>query len=145
MRIEELTSVHKPAMKGIVEEVIAYQGLLPEFYWPKDLLGAEVASAEAVGIFVDDVLAGFILYRVLPDAWDISLVVTSPQYRRQGLMEVLLRHLIAAKGHERQIWLEVHPNNISAQNLYEKLGFTMTGRRPRYYQDGSPALLYSYY
>jgi ribosomal-protein-alanine N-acetyltransferase len=58
-------------------------------------------------------------------------------------MEKLMRHLIDSKGQGRELWLEVHEVNVSAQNLYEKLGFRLSGRRPRYYKDGATALLYS--
>ncbi|WP_413613282.1 GNAT family N-acetyltransferase [Bdellovibrio sp. HCB-110] len=144
MRIETLSSLHKPAMRSLVEAIHAEQGLLPQFYWPKELLGAEMATAEAVGIFEDEVLVGFVLYRVLPEAFEISLVASHPQYRRRGYMEKLFAHLVDAKGQERELWLEVHEENVPAQKLYEKLGFKEVRRRPRYYKDGATAILYSH-
>jgi ribosomal-protein-alanine N-acetyltransferase len=39
-----------------------------------------------------------------------------------------------------ELRLEVRPDNRGAIALYEKAGFTVTGRRERYYADGSPAL-----
>jgi ribosomal-protein-alanine N-acetyltransferase len=143
MHIEQLYTLHKQAMKKLVEAIHLEQGLLPQFYWPADLLGAEMATAEGVGIFEGEDLAGFILYREVPGAWEISLVASNPQYRRKGYMEKLMRHLIDSKGQGRELWLEVHEVNVSAQNLYEKLGFRLSGRRPRYYKDGATALLYS--
>jgi ribosomal-protein-alanine N-acetyltransferase len=143
MKIESLYTPHKPAMRALVEAIHEQSGMLPQFYWPADLLGAEMASAEAVGIFEGDELAGFVLYREVPDAWEISLVATHPHFQRRGVMEQLIRHMIAAKGQARELWLEVHESNESAQKLYEKLGFKLTGRRPRYYKDGATALLYS--
>ncbi len=144
MKIESLYSPHKPAMRALVEAIHEQAGMmLPQFYWPADLLGAEMASAEAVGIFEGEELAGFVLYREVPDAWEISLVATHPKFQRRGFMEQLITYLIAAKGQNRELWLEVHESNHSAQKLYEKLGFKLTGRRPRYYKDGATALLYS--
>lgn len=143
MNIEKLSSFHKPAMRAMVESIHAEQGLLPQFYWPQDLLGAEMATAEAIGIFEGEALAGFILYREMPTAWEISLVASHPQFRRRGYMERLFDHIIAAKGQERELWLEVHEENVAAQKLYEKLGFREVRRRPRYYKDGATAILYS--
>lgn len=143
MQIESLYTPHKPAMRALVEAITIEQGLSAQFYWPMDQLGAEMATAEGVGIFIQEDLAGFVLYREVPGAWEISLVATHPRFRRQGCMETLLRHLIAAKGQGRELWLEVHQDNHSAQKLYEKLGFRLSGRRPRYYKDGATALLYS--
>ena len=143
MQIESLYSVHKPSMRALVEAIHSEQGLLSQFYWPMDQLGAEMATAEALGIFEGSELAGFVLYRETPEAWEISLVATHPRFQRRGFMEHLLKHMIAAKGQGRELWLEVHQDNHSAQKLYEKLGFQLVGRRPRYYKDGATALLYS--
>lgn len=144
MHIESLLSSHKPKMRALVEAVHAEQGLLPQFYWPKDLLGAEIATAEGVGIFEGEVLVGFVLYRVLPDAWDISLVASHPHFRRRGYMEKLFAYMLDAKGQDRQLLLEVHEENVPAQKLYEKLGFREIRRRPRYYKDSATAVLYSH-
>lgn len=143
MHIEVLKGPHKPAMRALVEAIHQEQGMLPQFYWPNDLLGAEMATGEALGIFEGEALAGFVLYREVPDVWEISLVATHPQFRRLGYMGALLAHMIAAKGQGRAIWLEVHEENVSAQKLYEKLGFREVRRRPRYYKDGATAILYS--
>ena len=143
MHIEQLYTPHKQAMKNLVEAIHQEQGLLPGFYWPGDLLGAEMATAEAFGVFEGEALVGFVLYRDVPGAWEISLVATHPLYRRRGYMEFLIKSLIDSKGQGRELWLEVHQDNESAQKLYEKLGFRLSGRRPRYYKDGATALLYS--
>ncbi|MGZ3768035.1 MAG: GNAT family N-acetyltransferase [Bdellovibrio sp.] len=145
MHIENLTSIHKPVMRSLIEAVHQDQGLLPQFYWPKDLLSAEMTTAEAVGIFTDkEELAGFILYRDMPEAWEISLVASHPQFRRQGYMERLFAYVINTKGQDKALWLEVHEENVPAQKLYEKLGFKEVRRRPRYYKDGATAILYSH-
>lgn len=144
MQIAKLTGSHKPAMRALVESIHAQQGLLPQFYWPADLLGAELATAEAVGIFEGHELVGFVLYRELEGAWDISLVASDPRFRRRGCMEQLFKYLIAAKSQDNELWLEVHEENVPAQKLYEKLGFREVRRRPRYYKDGASAILYSH-
>lgn len=143
MNIESLSGIHKPAMRTLVEAIHAEAGLTAQFYWPLDLLGAEMATAEAVGLFVEEQLVCFILYRELENAWDISLVASHPQFRRRGYVEQLFKHLIAAKGQDQELWLEVHEENVPAQKLYEKLGFREVRRRPRYYKDGATAILYS--
>lgn len=144
MHIESLSSYHKPAMRALVETIHGDQGLLPQFYWPRDILGAEMATAEAVGVFSGEQLAGFVLFRDLPEAWEISLVASHPQFRRQGYMERLFAYLIDAKGQNKELWLEVHEENVPAQKLYEKMGFKEVRRRPRYYKDGATAILYSH-
>jgi ribosomal-protein-alanine N-acetyltransferase len=144
MHVEVLNSFHKPAIRSLIQAVMAEQGLLAQFYWPDDLLNAEMATAEMIGVLEGDQIAGVVMYRELPEAWEISLVATDPKFRRQGFMEFLFKHLVDAKGQNRELWLEVHEENVSAQKLYEKLGFKEIRRRPRYYKDGGTAILYSH-
>lgn len=143
MHVEVLNSSHNAKIRSLVRAIHDEQGMIAAFFWPEELLEPEIASAEILGVLDGEELAGVILYRELPGVWEISLVATHPRYRRRGCMEFLMEHLINAKGQERQIWLEVHEENVAAQKLYEKLGFKETRRRPRYYKDGGTAILYS--
>lgn len=144
MRIEPYSIAHKMALRELMKEIIDHQGLLPEFFWPEDLFGAELATADGFCIFLEDKIIGFVLYRELSGAWDISTLGCHPQYRRSGYMEKLINHVIAAKGQERELWLEVHESNLAARQLYQKLGFKETGKRKHYYKDGGTAILFAH-
>lgn len=87
----------------------------------------------------------FILYRITPEAFEISYLATLPKAKRKGLMRDLLERLVReSKGKGLPIWLEVHERNSQAIALYENFGFVRTGLRPKYYADGASALLYNY-
>lgn len=144
MRIEALSISHKEAVHELVEKIRQRQGLRAEFYWTREMVEDELEQTDGLCAFKAGRLVGVILYRKLPEAWEISLVASDPKFRRQGLMETLLQQLINAMSHNGELWLEVHELNVAAQNLYEKLGFRKTGVRQRYYKDGGTALLYSY-
>jgi len=60
-----------------------------------------------------------------------------PDWRRCGLGELLLTHLIgnATADNADILALEVRASNIAAQQLYEKYGFCALGLRKRYYSD----------
>jgi ribosomal-protein-alanine N-acetyltransferase len=64
-------------------------------------------------------------------------IAVRPGLRRQGLGRMLLGRMIAFAKSERvcAVWLEVRPSNVIARKLYEKMGFTEAGRRPKYYRD----------
>jgi ribosomal-protein-alanine N-acetyltransferase len=143
MEIKVLSTAHKVAMRILIKDVLDHQGLIPEFFWPEEMVGPELATAEAVGVFDQEELVGFVLYKDNSQAWEISLVASHPRHRRAGYMKALIQHLIVAKGQGKELWLEVHEKNVKAQNLYEKLGFTRSGQRPKYYRDGATAYLYT--
>ncbi|WP_198376957.1 GNAT family N-acetyltransferase, partial [Roseomonas rubea] len=66
-----------------------------------------------------------------------------PGARRAGLGRALMRALAAeaARRGAAELFLEVSEANGSARALYTGLGAAETGRRRRYYPDGSDALV----
>jgi ribosomal-protein-alanine N-acetyltransferase len=79
---------------------------------------------------------GFAVSRMGADEAEILSIAVDPRYRGRGFSrELLLTHLghLAGRG-VRTIFLEVEENNQPARRLYERAGFTVVGRRERYYQ-----------
>ncbi len=84
-----------------------------------------------------DALAGSCGLRNMCGEADITNVMVAPEYRRQGIGELMLRELMR-RGREmgiRAFCLEVRLGNLPAIRLYEKLGFVQEGIRPRFYTD----------
>ncbi len=85
---------------------------------------------------------GFIVYRAITPEAELITIGVHPDARRGGIaatmIELMVRDL-AARGVKR-VFLEVAENNHPARALYEKHGFTVVGRRPKYY-DGIDAIL----
>ncbi len=82
-------------------------------------------------------VAGFICFWVVRDQIHLLNIAVHPAKRRKGFATYMLKKMVQ-KGLEygaKEVWLEVRPSNLAALNLYEKLGFYMKGRRPRYYSD----------
>ncbi len=92
----------------------------------------------------DDRVKGFVLYRTIPDGYEITLLGTDPRFQKQGVMVKILTGIQNLLNKDHVIWLEVHEKNHAARCLYEKLGFKTTGRRPRYYSDGADCLNLEY-
>ncbi|MGZ3745524.1 MAG: GNAT family N-acetyltransferase [Pseudobdellovibrionaceae bacterium] len=116
---------------------------LEGFQWPSETLRAEFQSTEGWGVFKGLQLISFVLYRMTPVAWEVSVVASHPDYWRQGLTRSLLSHLIVIKPSDRELWLEVHNGNTRAWKLYESLGFVRTGTRDNYYPNNGTAWLYT--
>lgn len=89
----------------------------------------------AWGIWQDERLAGFMVVQVLPDAWELLNLAVQGQYQRQGLATQLMHFLLqqAQRQQIAEIWLEVRHANVAAQDLYQKCGFVVVGRRKGYY------------
>jgi len=111
--------------------------------WNDVTLAAELIETKAIGVFAPH-LVSFLLYRDLEVALEVSLLLTHPDYRQQGFMKLLMRHIMGMLTSQQEIWLEAHGENLAAQGLYMSLGLIPSGRRPNYYGPHTEALLYTY-
>lgn len=84
---------------------------------------------------------GFALSRLVADEAELLLLAVEPGSRGRGIGKSLLDHFqrAAACRGAKQLHLEVRDGN-SAVNLYTISGFTLVGRRPRYYSGGDGQL-----
>lgn len=78
-------------------------------------------------------------YWLIGDEAHITTLAVHPDFRRQGLGELLLINDIrsAIKVGAKCMTLEVRVSNDPAQKLYYKYGFKSMGLRRKYYQDNS--------
>ena len=85
---------------------------------------------------------GFIVYRAVADEAEIITVGVHPDARRAGIGIALIGVMEAdlKKQGIKHIFLEVAEDNAPARALYEQCGFTVIGRRPKYY-DGVDAIM----
>lgn len=82
--------------------------------------------------------AGYGEIRNIAGEAQIYNIAIAPEFRREGIGEALLRHMIEkAEGDGCSlVTLEVRSDNDAAMALYKKLGFREVGRRKGYYAKG---------
>jgi ribosomal-protein-alanine N-acetyltransferase len=109
--------------------------------WSRDVFDLQLALANVFGLV--DGTNGLILLRVAADEAEVLTLAVVPAGRRRGSAHALLLEAssIAASFGARSLFLEVSVTNIAGRALYTKFGFIQAGRRPRYYSDGSDALV----
>jgi [ribosomal protein S18]-alanine N-acetyltransferase len=113
--------------------------------WSPDQYAREHVSDKSdivVARLGDQVLAYGCVWSILEEA-HITILAVDPQFQRRGLGRLILWGMMECaikRGLERST-LEVKETNLAALGLYQAYGFTEAGRRPKYYQDGSAALI----
>ena len=121
-----------------IDEVLRVENLSFSHPWTKDAYFHELAENELAyyyGIFWEKKLLAFGGFWLIVDEGHIANVAVDPDYRRQGLGELLMRRLIPfciVQG-GKKMTLEVRSRNLAAHSLYRKLGFKDAGLRRRYY------------
>jgi ribosomal-protein-alanine N-acetyltransferase len=84
-------------------------------------------------------LLGFVGLWLMVNEAHIVTIAVREEHRRQGIGERLLIAAIelAMDADQEVVTLEVRASNESAQQMYEKYGFTQVGLRKRYYTDNN--------
>lgn len=113
----------------------------PDQRWGADAIRLMLEMPGAFGLHRPGL--GFVLARVAADEAEILTLAVVPEARRQGHGGALLAAAMAcaAMRGARALFLEVSDRNMAACALYGAAGFVEVGRRPRYYTDGSDALV----
>lgn len=105
---------------------------------------ALVIEGESVGAKAN--LHGFLIARVIGEDCELENVVVRRHSQSQGGGSTLVHELadVARNHNATRIFLEVRESNAAARGLYEKCGFTITGRRKSYYNHpAEDAVLYT--
>jgi [ribosomal protein S18]-alanine N-acetyltransferase len=135
MRMSDIPAVHEIERSSFNEP------------WPEHALRQELTGNRLARYLVaerDGRIVGYAGVWLMVDEAHITTFGVLPDARRSGVgVRMLLA--VAELGIElgaARLTLEVRPSNAPAIALYERFGFSVVGRRPRYYtDDGEDALI----
>ncbi|MDF9714831.1 GNAT family N-acetyltransferase [Nocardioides sp. ChNu-99] len=88
-------------------------------------------------------VVGYAVLGVAGDVADLLRIGVAPEARRTGVATALLAAVldVARQAGAERLLLEVAAGNAGAVAFYAHAGFAEIHRRPRYYRDGSDALV----
>ena len=111
--------------------------------WSAAIWRGELSSPFGLYLVIEDrdEVFGQIGVRHVLGELHITTIAVRPEYRRRGHARALIGAALGAFPDASHVHLEVRPTNVEAIALYESLGFSETGRRPRYYGDEDAVLM----
>ena len=115
--------------------------------WSEGLVGEGVRGALPTVVYlvaeVHGVVVGHAVASMAGDIAELQRIAVAEPHRRAGLATALLEAVVAAAGRTEadRILLEVREDNRGALAFYARAGFAEIDRRPRYYADGSTAVV----
>ncbi|MBI5241120.1 MAG: GNAT family N-acetyltransferase [Elusimicrobia bacterium] len=140
-----MNSSIRPARPADLDAVCAIAQDAPlAGHWSRAQYESEIGSG--LGLFAvleeDETLGFFILRRVEAEAQLVDIAVRSRD-RGRGLGRDLLAAAVAGarSWSSSKMTLEVSAANEPALRLYRAAGFRIVGRRPKFYNDRSDAIL----
>jgi [ribosomal protein S18]-alanine N-acetyltransferase len=145
----------EPMTLADIPQVLAVEQASYTMQWPRKAYEHELTQNKLAHYFVlratlpnpqPSNLIGMTGFWLMADEAHISTLAVHPAWRRHGLGEWLLLHLLE----QAQVLgaivatLEVRPSNQAALGLYQKYDFQEQGRRVHYYSDnGEDALIFT--
>ncbi|MBQ9167009.1 MAG: ribosomal protein S18-alanine N-acetyltransferase [Oscillospiraceae bacterium] len=132
IEITEMTAGH-------VTQIAELERLCFSDPWSEKSIAAELENDLSLWLVAldGDAVVGYVGSQSVLGETDMMNIAVSPDHRREQIGERLIVELISKlkeKGNH-SLMLEVRASNIPAQMLYEKLGFALAGRRPKYYHN----------
>ena len=128
---EEMKMEHVPAVARLEQENFS----LP---WSENVLLGELSSPLALWLVAlnEGEVVGYVGAQIVPDEADMMNLAVDEKYRRMGIGKALVAQLVEKLQARavRSLTLEVRISNQPAISLYERMGFSVVGKRPRYYQ-----------
>jgi ribosomal-protein-alanine N-acetyltransferase len=128
--IRAMISSDVPAVVSILQES-------PEasLWSEKSIFGSAILGTSWIAE-QDGCVAGFLIGRDVADEFEILNMAVARAHRRRGIAGQLVREALQSAGKQgaKRAYLEVRASNEAAISLYQRHGFTQSGRRERYYE-----------
>lgn len=139
-----MIQIHKMTIQDL-EQISTILSTEFDDFWNENLLKGEIENPNSKCIIAksNNEIVGFACIWKAVDDIHITNIVVKKIYRKQGIGSLLLKELIeiSNKDNMTSITLEVNAKNLPAQNLYEKYGFKVLGRRKKYYNGTEDAII----
>lgn len=132
-----------------VQDLMELEGKCFAYRWTREqfLLGLKKDAFRVLGVRRGGILAAYVAFSIIKDEMEILNLAVHPDFRRQGLAELLLKESfrVCKKHNVRKSFLDVKKSNEPALGLYRKFGYRQIGVRKKYYPDTrEDALLFRY-
>jgi len=129
-----------PATEADLDAIMEIEEACFNEPWQRDAMRDEItrsAWSTVIKAEIEGEIAGFAVYWTVADERHLQNVATAPAYRRRGVGNALVRHVVdqARRTSAAVVFLEVRVSNEAAKRLYAAHGFREIGVRRGYYQD----------
>lgn len=109
-----------------------------DFPWSEDDFIESLRQRNVIGMVAEhlDVVVGFMIYELRPNAISLWSIAVHPEFRRRGVGRALITKLLTkTTGRRNKILLECRETNIGAQLFLRDHGFFAVGVLREFYPE----------
>ena len=140
-----MTTVRAATVDDLDAVVVLEEDNLGADAWSVGLLeeglAGRVPTVHYLVAEVDGTVVGHAVTSLAGDIAELQRIAVTPAARRTGVASALLGASVALAAGADRMLLEVRADNVGALAFYAAEGFVEVDRRPRYYRDGSTAVV----
>lgn len=138
MLIEKMTENH-------IDDISELENLSMKSPWSRNMFLEELKTGVAMYrvVMAEKKAVAYMGMHCVSGEGHITNIAVHPDFRRQGIASLLIRHFIdtAEKNSFEFLTLEVRESNLPAIECYKKLGFKDVGLRKKYYENKENAII----
>lgn len=126
----------RPMSQEDLDDIMSIESVIYDFPWTRQIFKDCLRVGYLCQVIeVDSHIVGYCIMSVGASEAHVLNLCVSENYRRIGLGQKLLSHMLVMAKHKNvgTVFLEVRPSNQVALALYDKLGFNQIGIRNDYY------------
>ena len=137
-------TIRRASLDDLKQIYLIEKDVFSNEHWTLEMVESELKNFLGTTTWIIEestVVLGYCMMRIFCNEANITNMAIKSSRQREGLGSFLLDHVLNQLPIKSSVFLEVKEGNLSAINLYERLGFNVIYLRKNYYKDGRTALI----
>ena len=137
-------TIRKASLDDLNQIYLIEKDVFSSEHWTLEMVESELKNFLRTTTWIIEestVILGYCMMRIVCNEANIINMAIKSSRQREGLGSLLLGYVIKELPINSSAFLEVKEGNLSAINLYKRLGFNVINLRKNYYKDGRTAMI----
>ena len=137
-------TIRKASLDDLNQIYLIEKDVFSNEHWTLEMVVSELKHFPGTTTWIIEestVILGYCMLRIVCNEANIINMAIKSSRQREGLGSLLLGYVLNQLPINSSAFLEVKEGNLSAINLYKRLGFNVINLRKNYYKDGRTALI----
>ncbi len=137
-------TIRKASIDDLNQIYLIEKDVFSNEHWTLEMVESELKNFLGTTTWIIEestVILGYCMMRIVCNEANIINMAIKSSRQGEGLGSLLLGYVLNQLPINSSAFLEVKEGNLSAVNLYKRLGFNVINLRKNYYKDGRTALI----